>query len=142
MEEGRFEGNACFVGSACWFQIFVDFEVRKSDPQTLAAAIEIAKKHEKSVLLSGKCAEKKQKKKVHFAISDSSTDEESDKEEKKSSRELKQAPLAKVAKEELQTLRQAIEDVKVQMFDIKKSRKPIQISRTNVWCTRCKKRGH
>jgi hypothetical protein len=108
----------------------------------LAAAIEIAKKYEKSALLSGKWAEKQKKKKVCLAISDSSTDEKSDKEDKKSSMESKQAPLAKVVKAKLQTLRQAIEDVKIQMSDIKKSRRPIPVSRTNVCCTSCKKEGH
>jgi len=41
----------------------LDFEVRKADPQTLVAAIDIAKRFEKFALLSGKWAEKKQKKK-------------------------------------------------------------------------------
>jgi hypothetical protein len=76
-----------------WFMsglpALLDFEVRKSDPQMLAAAIEIAKKYKKSALLSRKWAEKKQKKKVHFAISDSSTEEESNKKDKKSSRKSK-----------------------------------------------------
>jgi len=37
----------------------LDFEVRKADPQTLTAAIDIAKRYEKSALLSGWWAEKK-----------------------------------------------------------------------------------
>jgi uncharacterized protein (DUF39 family) len=45
-------------------------------------------------------------------------------------------------KEELESMRQAMEDVKVQMADLKKNKKPVPVSRTNVWCTRCKKEGH
>ena len=105
----------------------LDFEVRKSDPQTLTAAIDIAKRYEKSALLSGRWAEKKQKKKVTFAGDDEDDSDgysvEEEKPARPSSSKNQQALLVKVVKDEMQTLRSALEDVKVQMADIKKVKK-------------------
>jgi Retrotransposon gag protein/Zinc knuckle len=121
----------------------LDFEVRKSDPQTLLAAIDIAKKYEKSALLSGRWAAKKKKKKVRFEESEDSDDFV---EERESQPVVSKSPvrsqLTKIVKDEMQTLRSAIEEVKVQMADIKKSRRAAPPSRTNIWCARCKKEGH
>ena len=54
--------------------------------------------------------------------------------------------IAKIVKEELkselQPLTKKLEDVTVQLADVKKVKKPVPHSRTNVWCTRCKKEGH
>jgi hypothetical protein len=47
----------------------LDFEVRKAEPASLAEEIEIAKKYEKSALLSERWKEKKKKKKVTFVAS-------------------------------------------------------------------------
>ncbi|CAM6125094.1 unnamed protein product [Calypogeia fissa] len=124
----------------------LDFEVRKADPQTFAAAVDIAKKYEKSALLSGRWAEKKQKKKVRFEESDDSDDylveDQEGKPNHHRAKESQQSQLTKIVKDEMQTLRAAIEEVKVQMADIKKARKPVPMARTNIWCTRCKKEGH
>ena len=57
-------------------------------------------------------------------------------------KETKPTLIIKMVKEELETMRQAMEDVKVQMADLKKNKKPVHVTRTNVWCTRCKKEGH
>jgi hypothetical protein len=35
-----------------------------------------------------------------------------------------------------------MEDVKIQMTSNKKNIKPIPVTRSNIWCTRCKKEGH
>lgn len=120
----------------------LDFEVRKADPQTLLAAIDIAKRYEKSALLSRRWADKKQKKKkVRFEESDDS-DDYIDEKEFQPSQSKQQAQLTKIVKDEMQTLKSAIDEVKVQMADIKKSRRATTASRTNIWCTRCKKEGH
>ncbi|CAM6093919.1 unnamed protein product [Calypogeia fissa] len=121
----------------------LDFEVRKADPQTLLSAIDIAKKYEKSTLLSGRWAEKKQKKKVVIEEDDDSDDyvvEESLKSFQPANKVTQQ--LTKIVKDEMSSIKQALDEVKVQMADIKKARKPPPTSRTNVWCTRCKKEGH
>ena len=129
----------------------LDFEVRKADPQTLPAAIAIAKKYEKSAVLSGRWAEKQMKKKVTFALCEESSDDSSDRKVrpvalKTSNNRRQEAMLAKIVKDELkselQPLTKQLEDVKVQLADVKKGRKPVPQSRTNVWCTRWKKEGH
>ena len=122
----------------------LDFEVRKADPQTLNAAIETAKRYEKSALLSGRWTEKKHKKKVTFEDEDDSDDYtvEEVKTPHPGSLRGQQSQLTKVVKDEFQVLKAALDEVKVQMAEIKKGRKPAPMSRTNVWCTRCKKEGH
>ena len=121
----------------------LDFEVRKAEPTSLVEAIEIAKKYEKSALLSGRWKEKKKKKKITFIASEEGNDEGDVQEDKlKQPKETKPTQIIKMVKEELETMRQAMEDVKVQMADLKKNKKPILVTRTNVWCTRCKKEGH
>jgi hypothetical protein len=122
----------------------LDFEVRKADPQTLNGAIETAKRYEKSALLSGRWTEKKQKKKVTFEEEDDSDDYgmEEEKPPPSTSNRNQQALFTKVVKEEMQTLKDAIDNVRVQMADVKKSRRPTPTNHTNVWCTRCKKEGH
>ena len=122
----------------------LDFEVRKADPQTLKAAIDIAKRYEKSALLSGRWTEKRQKKKVTFADDEDSDDDvmEDERHPHPSSGKSQQSQLAKVVKYEMQTIRATLDEVKVQMAEIKKTRKPTSSNRTNVWCTRCKKEGH
>ena len=122
----------------------LDFEVQKADPQSLSAAIDIAKKYEKSALLSGRWTEKKQpKKKVTFVDEDDSDELIPLSEDKPTlASKTQSALLTRVVKDEMKTLKDAIEDVKVQMADIKKTRKPLPSNRTNVWCTRCKKEGH
>src|SRR5450759_4514732 len=122
----------------------LDFEVKKADPQTLNAAIETAKRYEKSVLLSERWIEKRPKKKVTFDLDDDSDDYivEDEKPSHPISSRSQQNQLTKVVKDEMQTIKAALEEVKVQMADIKKSRRPIPTNQTNVWCTRCKKEGH
>src|SRR5450759_2647181 len=121
----------------------LDFEVRKADPQTLNAAIETAKRYEKSALLSGRWIEKRPKKKVTFKLDDNSDDYtvEDEKPSHPNSSRSQQSQLTKVVKDDMQTIKAALEEVKVQTADIKKSRRPIPTNRTNVWCTRCKKEG-
>jgi hypothetical protein len=52
----------------------LDWEVRKAEPQTLAQAVAVAKKFEKTAMSSGEWGEKK-KKKVSFEISEESSDD-------------------------------------------------------------------
>ena len=122
----------------------LDFEVRKADPKTLNEAIDTAKRYEKSALLSGRWTEKKQKKKVTFQEDDDSDDYglEDERPSHSTSGKSQHAQLTKVVKDEMQTLKAAIDEVRVQMADIKKSRRPTPTNRTNIWCTRCKKEGH
>ena len=93
-------------------------------------------------LLSGRWTERKQqKKKVTFADDEESDDyvEAEERPAAASSSKSQQAMLVKVVKDEMQTLRTALDEVKVQMADIKKNKRALPSSRTNVWCTRCKK---
>src|SRR5450759_2246318 len=103
----------------------LDFEVRKADPQTLNVAIETAKRCEKSALLSGRWTEKRPKKKVTFDLDDHSDDYTVEDEKPSHPSRSHQNQLTKVVKDEMQTIKAALEEVKVQMADIKKSRRPI-----------------
>lgn len=52
----------------------------------------------------------------------------------------------KTEKNEIQMLKAELkaklEEVRVQMADLKKNKKAIPTTPFNVWCTRCKKEGH
>lgn len=117
----------------------MDLEVRKTEPRTLAQAVAAAKKCERQAIASGEWGEKK-KKKVTFEISDESSDdlnESGNREKKKESRVLaavKQEIRDEIGKE----IGKAMEEVKIQLTNPKKNRKPIPVTRSNIWCTRCK----
>ena len=122
----------------------LDFEVRKVDPWNLGAVIDVAKKCERAARLSGRWTEKRPRKKVTFVEDEDSDDDavEEEKVSRPSSSKTQQNQITKVVKDEMQTIKAALEDVKIQMADLKKGRRVVPTSRTNVWCTRCKKEGH
>jgi hypothetical protein len=90
------------------------------------------------LLLSGEWGEMmKKKKKVSFELSDESSDDLNG-----SGGKQGQSKETAIVKSEMQSLKEALEDVKIQLAASKKNRKPIPVSRSNIWCTQCKKEGH
>lgn len=90
----------------------LNFEVRKTDPYDLLTAIETSKTCEKSALHSDNSTEKKVNKKVRFVEEDSDIDDMVGI-KTKIQPSTGSSSLVEVVKEEMHTMKQALEDVKV-----------------------------